>query len=97
MKTTLNLLLLVLAIALPLVTFAGLVELLPLTAFVASEATFCAFSFVGLMLVALNDDGKGRRPLIVRPSILPAQPATTGAQTAYGPSYGLRRRVCTIA
>lgn len=97
MKTILNLTLLALAIALPVVTFAGLVGLLPLGAFIGSEFTFFAFSVVGMMLIALNDNGKGRRPIIVRhapPAALPGSPCNS---PAYGTSYGLRRKVCTIA
>jgi hypothetical protein len=95
MKTTLNLLLLVLAIALPVVTLAGLVGLLPVTAFLGIEAAFFAFSFVGMMLIALNDDGRRRRPVIVRQSSPATLRTVIGKQAAYRTSYGLRRNVCT--
>jgi hypothetical protein len=47
MKTTLNVLLLVLAAILPATTFAGLVGILPPAAFAASEVTLFVFAFVG--------------------------------------------------
>ena len=97
MKTTLNALLLVLAIALPAITFAGLVGILPLAAFAASEAALLAFALVGLFLIALTDDGHGIRPVIVRRSAPALRSALTAKPAPFGPSYGLRRPVCTTA
>jgi len=93
MKTTLNLLLLALAILLPAVSFAGLVGILPPTVFVGTEAALFAFTFVGLLLVAVNDDGKGCRPVIVHRTPA-ARPTVVARPVRYSPVAGLRRREC---
>jgi hypothetical protein len=97
MKTTLNVLLLVLAAILPAATFAGLVGILPPVAFVASEVTLFVFAFVGLMLIGLNDHGYGRRPVIVRRSLPAVRPCLIASPAPRRSSYGLRSRECPVA
>jgi len=97
MKTTLNFLLLALAIAVPATAFAGLVGILPPAAFVGAEAALFAFTFVGLMTIVLNDGGKARRPVTVHDSIPAICPSLTARAATRRPSYGLRRRERVVA
>ena len=97
MKTTLRFTLLVLAIALPTTAFGGLVGILPASVFIGSELALFFFFTAGMMLIALNDNGHGRRPIIVHRS-----PVSTCSATPFSParpkiSYGLRRQHCPVA
>jgi hypothetical protein len=97
MKTTLSFAMLVLAIALAAAAFGGLVGILPASAFFGSEVALFLSATAGLMLIALNDDGRGRRPIIVH-----RMPVTACTTTVLGPararsSYGIRRQNCTAA
>jgi hypothetical protein len=88
---------LVLAIALAAAAFGGLVGILPASAFFGSEVALFLSATAGLMLIALNDDGRGRRPIIVR-----RMPVTACTMATVGPararsSYGIRRQNCTAA
>jgi hypothetical protein len=97
MKNTLRFTLLVLAIALPATAFGGLVGILPASVFIGSELALFFFFTAGMMLIALNDNGHGRRPIIVHRS-----PVSTCSATPFSParpkiSYGLRRQHCPVA
>jgi hypothetical protein len=97
MKTTLRFTLLVLAIALPTTAFGGLVGILPASVFIGSELALFSFITAGMMLIALNDSGSGRRPVIVHRA-----PVSAGTAAPFCParpkiSYGLRRQHCPVA
>lgn len=97
MKTTLSVLLLLLAIAFPVTAFAALVGLVPPTVFVDSEIAIFAFAFVGLMLIATDDHGYACRPVIVRRSPVAACPSPVANPVRRRSSYGIRRRECQVA
>ena len=87
---------LVLAIALPATSFGGLVGILPASAFIGSEITLFLFATAGLMFIGLNDDGLGRRPIVLHRA-----PVAISLAAPVGParpriSYGLRRRPCSV-
>ncbi len=97
MKTTLNVILLILAAILPAASFGGLVGILPPAAFVGSGVALFAFAFVGLMLIGLNDTGGSRRPVIVhRPQSAAPFPLIANPARRHS-SYGIRRHTCTVA
>ena len=58
MKSTLTILMLVLSAGYPLAAFAGLVGILPPSAFLTSEVVFFVYSLAGLVSIALNDSGR---------------------------------------
>jgi hypothetical protein len=91
MKTTLKITLLVLAIALPVAAFAGLVGILPTSAFSGTVFLYATF---GLMVIALTDNGHPRRSVIVHPAVSTAAPFVPARPRV---SYGLRRQHCPVA
>jgi len=93
MKNALRYTLLVLSVALPAAAFGGLVGVLPPSAFVFSEAALFLFALAGVVLIGLDDHGRGRRPLVLRrapPAVAPC-PVSVGAFRRRS-SYGIRRR-----
>jgi hypothetical protein len=92
MKTTLSFAMLILSIALPAAAFGGLVGILPASALVGALSLFAT---AGLMLIALNDDGHGRRLIIVRRP--PGTACAAAVPARFGRSYGIRRRRCPVA
>jgi hypothetical protein len=58
MKSTLTILMLVLIASCTLAAFAGLVGILPSSAFLGSEAAFILYSLAGLTFIGLNDTGR---------------------------------------
>jgi hypothetical protein len=97
MKTTLNVILLILAAILPTATFAGLVGILPPTVFVGSEAALFAFASVGLMLIGLSDTGGVRRPVLVHCPPMTARIPLIASPSRRRSSYGIRRHACPVA
>lgn len=97
MKTTLRFSLLVLALALPATVFGGLVGILPASVFIGSEMALFLFITVGLMLIALTDNGQGRRPIIVHRTPVSACTAAPFVPARPRISYGLRRHHCPVA
>jgi hypothetical protein len=58
MKSTLTILMLVLIAGYTLAAFAGLVGILPSSAFLGSEVVFFVYSLAGLAFIGLNDTGR---------------------------------------
>jgi hypothetical protein len=84
----------VLAIAFPAAVFGGLVGILPASVFVGA---LFLYATVGLIVIALTDDGLAYRPFIVRRA--PAQVCTvaTVGPARTGKSYGIRRQQCAVS
>ena len=58
MKSILTILMLVLSAGYTLAAFAGLVGILPPSAFLTSEVVFFVYSLASLVSIALNDSGR---------------------------------------
>jgi hypothetical protein len=58
MKSTLTILMLVLIAGYTLAAFAGLVGILPSSAFLGSEVIFFVYALAGLAFIGLNDTGR---------------------------------------
>jgi hypothetical protein len=58
MKSILTILMLVLSAGYTLAAFAGLVGILPSSAFLGSEVAFILYSLAGLAFIGLNDTGR---------------------------------------
>jgi hypothetical protein len=58
MKSTLTVLMLVLTVGYTIAALAGLVGILPSSAFLGSEVVFFVYSLAGLVSIALNDTGR---------------------------------------
>jgi hypothetical protein len=94
MKTSLRFTLSALTIAFPATVFGGLVGIVPASIFVGAVFLFAA---VGLMLIALCDNGGARRPVVVRQTPAQVCPASRIGPARLGSSYGVRRRQCPVA
>jgi hypothetical protein len=75
MKTTLKILMLLLAASFPCVAFAGLLGIAPPAAFYSGEIVFSLFAIAGLALIGLND--YSRRPIPVHTAATKAAPVVT--------------------
>ena len=87
---------LVLAVTIPGAAFAGLLGILPPAVFLYCAAAISGFAIVGLMAIALNDDGR-RRPITVRATVAPMAPTSAAAPARRSRAYGIRRRECVVA
>jgi hypothetical protein len=58
MKSTLTIVMFVLSAGYTLAAFAGLVGILPNSAFLGSEVAFFLYSLAGLAFIGLNDTGR---------------------------------------
>jgi hypothetical protein len=94
MKTSLRFTIPALAIVCPAAVFGGLIGIIPASALVGA---LFLYATAGLLLIALNDNGIARRPIIVHrtPALVCTAAAVEPARTRS--SYGIRRQRCPVA
>ena len=94
MKTSITVTASTLALAFPAAIFGGLLGILPASAIVGA---LFVYATVGLLLIALTDNGLARRPFIVHRTPAAACPAAAFEPARKRSSYGIRRQHCPAA
>lgn len=95
MKTTLKILMLLLAASYPCVAFAGLVGLASPTVFFSGEVVFSLFAIAGLALIGLND--YSRRPLPVHTAATKVAPVMAAGSSRRDAACAVRPLGCVSA
>jgi len=94
MKTSLRFTMPAIAIAFPATVFGGLVGIIPVSALVG---VLFLYATASLMLIALNDSGLARRPIIVHRAPAPVCTVVAVEPARTRSSYGIRRQRCPVA